>query len=150
MSAEGPPASGSYLQQEASLIGEIIDGRYRMIRKLGEGGMGEVYAAEHVHIEKRFAVKLLRPEIVSNQEAVSRFRQEARSASSIGHRNIIGIEDFGTLPDGRVYMCMELLAGAALNDMIAQPQPVDRLLNIIIQSGHGLAAAHAKGIIHRD
>ncbi|MEJ7597655.1 MAG: serine/threonine-protein kinase [Kofleriaceae bacterium] len=151
MSADGPPASGSYLQQQgASLIGEVIDGRYRMIRKLGEGGMGEVYAAEHVHIEKRFAVKLLRPEIVSNAEAVSRFRQEARSASSIGHRNIIGIEDFGQLPDGRIYMCMELLAGAALNDLIAQPQPVDRLLNIIIQSGHGLAAAHAKGIIHRD
>jgi serine/threonine-protein kinase len=121
-----------------------------MVRKLGEGGMGEVYAAEHVHIEKRFAVKLLRPEIVSNAEAVSRFRQEARSASSIGHRNIIGIEDFGQLPDGRIYMCMELLAGAALNDLIAQPQPVDRLMNIIIQSGHGLAAAHAKGIIHRD
>jgi serine/threonine protein kinase len=132
------------------MIGEVLDGRYRMIRKLGEGGMGEVYAAEHVHIEKRFAVKLLRPEIVSNAEAVSRFRQEARSASSIGHRNIIGIEDFGQLPDGRIYMCMELLAGAALNDLIAQPQPVDRLLNIIIQSGHGLAAAHAKGIIHRD
>ena len=148
--SEGPPASGSYLQQEASLIGEVLDGRYRMVRKLGEGGMGEVYAAEHVHIEKRFAVKLLRPEIVSNAEAVTRFRQEARSASSIGHRNIIGIEDFGQLPDGRIYMCMELLDGAALNDLIAQPQPVDRLMNIIIQSGHGLAAAHAKGIIHRD
>ena len=147
-----PPASGSFPQAPPapSLVGEVIDGRYRIFKKLGEGGMGEVYAAEHVHIEKKFAVKLLRPEIVSNAEAVSRFRQEARSASSIGHRNIIGIEDFGQLPDGRIYMCMELLAGAALNDLIAQPQPVDRLLNIIIQSGHGLAAAHAKGIIHRD
>ncbi|HET7500028.1 MAG TPA: serine/threonine-protein kinase, partial [Kofleriaceae bacterium] len=141
---------GSEAQESPSLIGQILDGRYRIIRKLGEGGMGEVFAAEHVHIEKRFAIKLLRPEIVSNAEAVTRFRQEARSSSSIGHRNIIAIEDFGQLADGRIYMCMELLNGAALNDMITQPIGVDRLLNILIQTGHGLAAAHAKGIIHRD
>ena len=140
---------------EASLIGEVLDGRYRVVKKIGEGGMGEVYAAEHVHIEKRFAVKLLRPEIVSNPEAVTRFRQEARSASSIGHNNIIAIEDFGQLPDGRIYMCMELLNGAPLNDMLVDaalqpPLTVERLLNILIQTGHGLAAAHHKGIVHRD
>ena len=122
----------------------------RSSKKLGEGGMGEVYAAEHVHIDKRFAIKLLRPEIVSNQEAVTRFQQEARSSSSIRHHNIIAIEDFGKLSDGRIYMCMELLDGAALNDLILQPQPVERLLNILIQTGHGLAAAHAKDIVHRD
>ncbi|HEY4238513.1 MAG TPA: protein kinase [Kofleriaceae bacterium] len=141
-------ASGSMAAPD--LVGQVLDGRYRLIRKLGEGGMGEVYAAEHIHIEKRFAVKMLRPEIVSNKEAVQRFRQEARSSSSIGHRNIIAIEDFGELSDGRIYMCMELLNGAALNDLIVQPMPVDRLLNILIQTGHGLAAAHAKGIVHRD
>jgi serine/threonine-protein kinase len=151
MSVDGPPASGSEPQiQSPSLVGQILDGRYRIIRKIGEGGMGEVYAAEHVHIEKRFAIKLLRQEIVSNPEAVTRFRQEARSSSSIGHRNIIAIEDFGQLIDGRIYMCMELLNGAALNDMITQPLAVDRLLNILIQTGHGLAAAHAKNIVHRD
>jgi len=140
------PADGA----EASLIGEVLDNRYKILKKLGEGGMGEVYAAEHIHIEKKVAIKLLRPEIVSNQEAVSRFRQEARSASSIGHRNIIGIDDFGQLKDGRIYLCMELLDGAPLNDMIKEPISADRLLNILIQTGHGLAAAHAKGIIHRD
>jgi serine/threonine protein kinase len=152
MSFDGPPASpgSGPLAQPSSLVGQIIDGRYRIIRKLGEGGMGEVFAAEHIHIEKRFAIKLLRPEIVSNPEAVTRFRQEARSSSSIGHRNIIAIEDFGQLADGRIYMCMELLNGAALNDMITQPMGLDRLLNILVQTGHGLAAAHAKGIIHRD
>ncbi len=151
MSADGPPASGSLPQaQSPSLVGQILDGRYRITRKLGEGGMGEVYAADHVHIEKRFAIKLLRQEIVSNPEAVTRFRQEARSSSSIGHRNIIDIEDFGQLSDGRIYMCMELLNGSALNDLLTQPIGVDRLLNILIQTGHGLAAAHAKGIIHRD
>ncbi|MEZ4360205.1 MAG: serine/threonine-protein kinase [Kofleriaceae bacterium] len=147
-----PPASGSFpeMPSSPSLVGEVLDGRYRLVRKLGEGGMGEVYAADHVHIEKRFAVKLLKQEIVSNPEAVSRFRQEARSASSIGHRNIIAIEDFGQLPDGRIYMCMELLDGAPLNDLIKQPMPPERLVNILIQTGHGLAAAHAKGIVHRD
>jgi len=147
-----PPASGSFPQAPAapSLVGEVIDGRYRIFKKLGEGGMGEVYAAEHVHIEKQFALKLLKAEIVSNAEAVKRFQQEARSSSSIKHRNIIAVEDFGRLTDGRIYMCMELLAGAPLNDMIQQPMPADRLLNILIQAGHGLAAAHAKGIVHRD
>lgn len=152
MSVDGPPASGSlpYAVAAPSLIGEVLDGRYKILRKLGEGGMGEVFAAEHVHIEKRFAIKLLRPEIISNPEAVTRFRQEARSSSSIGHRNIIAIEDFGQLADGRIYMCMELLNGAALNDLITQPQTIERLLNILIQTGHGLAAAHAKNIVHRD
>src|SRR3954465_5993938 len=149
MSVDSPPASGA-IPQSPSLVGQILDGRYRITGKLGEGGMGEVYAADHVHIEKKFAIKLLRPEIVSNPEAVTRFRQEARSSSSIGHRNIIAIEDFGQLADGRIYMCMELLNGAALHEMIQQPMAADRLLNILIQTGHGLAAAHAKGIVHRD
>ncbi len=145
-------ASGSFPQAPPapSLVGQVLDGRYRIVKLIGEGGMGEVYAAEHVHIEKKFAIKLLKQEIVSNAEAVTRFRQEARSSSSIGHRNIIAIEDFGQLNDGRIYMCMELLNGAALNDLIQSPMGADRLLNILIQTGHGLAAAHAKGIVHRD
>ncbi len=148
---DGPP-SGAFPQAPPapSLIGQILDGRYRIMQLIGEGGMGEVYAAEHIHIEKKYAVKLLKPEIVSNAEAVQRFRQEARSSSSIGHRNIIAIDDFGQLSDGRIYMCMELLNGAALNDMIQHPMGADRLLNILIQTGHGLAAAHAKNIVHRD
>jgi len=113
--------------------------------------MGEVYLAEHIYIEKRVAIKLLRADVLSNQEAVSRFRQEARSASTIGHDNIIQIDDFGTLPDGRIYMAMEFLDGLALNDMLhREPLPLPRALDILIQVGRGLAAAHAKGITHRD
>ncbi len=151
MSSEST-GSGSlpYADGSSSLLGQVIDGRYKIFKKLGEGGMGEVYAAEHVHIDKKFAIKLLKSEIVSNQEAVTRFQQEARSSSSIKHRNIIAIEDFGKLSDGRIYMCMELLNGQALNDLIQTPQPIDRLLNILIQTGHGLAAAHARNIVHRD
>jgi serine/threonine-protein kinase len=146
-----PSASASMPAAETpSLVGQVINGRYRIMRKLGEGGMGEVYAAEHVHIEKHVAIKLLKAEIVSNKEAVARFRQEARSASSIGHKNIIGIDDFDQLADGRIYLCMELLDGQPLNELIQQPLPPERLLNILIQTGHGLAAAHAKNIVHRD
>src|SRR5437016_10086 len=86
------------------LVGQVLADRYKIVRLLGEGGMGQVYEAQHVNINKRFAIKLLRPEIVSNQEAVQRFRQEAWSASSIGHDNIIEIDDFATLPSGAVYL----------------------------------------------
>jgi serine/threonine-protein kinase len=137
-------------KEHEDAVGQVIADRYRLVKKLGEGGMGEVYVAEHVHIEKRVALKLLRPEVLSNQEAVTRFKQEARSASSIGHENIIEIDDFGTLPDGRVYLTMEYLAGAPLADMIEEPLPLDRALSILIQTCRGLAAAHAKGIVHRD
>lgn len=149
-SANGDLTAGSSGAVESAMTGQVLDGRYRIVAKLGEGGMGEVYAAEHVHIEKRVAVKLLRHEILSNEEAVTRFRQEARSASSIGHENIINIEDFGTLPDGRVYLCMELLDGKPLNDLLEENLGPERLLNILIQTCHGLAAAHRKGIVHRD
>ena len=151
-STPGGGASAGDSEATASDVmpGQVIDGRYRVTAKLGEGGMGEVYAAEHVHIEKRVAIKLLRKEILTNQEAVQRFRQEARSASSIGHRNIIEIEDFGALADGRIYLCMELLDGAPLSDLLKSGLPPDRGLSIVIQTCHGLAAAHAKGITHRD
>src|SRR5215813_1433935 len=148
---DGSPVVPDVLTPQAPMIGQLIGERYRILRKIGEGGMGEVYVAEHIHIEKKVALKLLRPEVLSNQEAVARFRQEARSASAIGHDNIIQIDDFGTMPDGRVYMAMEYLQGSPLNDMIArEPLPLPRALDILIQTGKGLAAAHQKGITHRD
>ena len=126
------------LTAQAPMIGQLIGDRYRILRKIGEGGMGEVYVAEHVHIEKKVAIKLLRPEVLSNAEAVARFRQEARSASAIGHDNIIEIDDFGTLPDGRVYMAMEFLAGpgAERHDR-PRAAALPRALDIMIQVGEG-------------
>ena len=117
---------------------------------IGEGGMGEVYAAEHVHIEKKYAIKLLR----------ARDRVERRGGDALPPGGAVELVDrspqhhrdrrLRPAPRRRIYMCMELLNGAALNDLITTPMPVDRLLNILIQTGHGLAAAHAKGIVHRD
>jgi len=151
------PKDGTKLQPvgaapSPSLVGGVIAERYRILRKLGEGGMGEVYEAQHVYIDKKFALKLLRPEITTNPEAVARFHQEARSASSIGHDNIVGIDDFGRLPDGSVYLAMELLSGQSLSDRLRTPPPLtlDETLAIAIQACCGLSAAHAKGIIHRD
>jgi len=135
----------------ADAVGEIIDDRYKLVRKLGEGGMGEVYEAAHVFIEKRVAIKLLRSEIMANAEAVSRFRQEARSASSIGHENIIKVEYFGQLSDGRVYLAMEFLDGRPFDTAVEKGElSMPAMLDVMVQVCRGLAAAHSKGIVHRD
>ena len=145
------PAQGTQVPaRPSSPVGSILDGRYRILRQLGAGGMGEVYEAEHIHIEKKLAIKLLHAEVASSPDAVQRFRLEARAASLIGHRNIVEMLDFGQLPDGRIYMCMELVDGVPLSELLDRPVPADRLLDILIQIGQGLAAAHNKGIVHRD
>src|SRR5581483_11797452 len=149
---DGTPLVKDTQAKVGDLVGQVVADRYRIIKLLGEGGMGQVYEAQHVNINKRFAIKLLRPEIVSNPEAVQRFRQEAWSASSIGHDNIIEIEDFATLPSGAVYLAMEFLAGESLADrMMATPAlGFAESLDICLQVGSGLAAAHEKSIVHRD
>jgi serine/threonine-protein kinase len=134
------------------MVGQVLAERYRVVRLVGEGGMGQVYEAQHVNINKRFALKLLRPEITSNAEAVARFRQEAWSASSIGHENIIEIEDFATLPNGSVYLAMEFLTGLPLSERMREDPPMTfaESLDVTLQVASGLAAAHEKGIVHRD
>ena len=150
------PKDGTQLLPEGreatDLVGQVIGGRYRLTRCLGRGGMGEVYEGEHVHITKKVAIKLLHPEINADPEALERFRQEARSASSIGHDNIVSIDDFGTLEDGRFYLCMEFLQGQSLSEAMLHHGGVEirRALGLLIQVCHGLEAAHAKGIVHRD
>jgi serine/threonine-protein kinase len=139
------------VDEPTSLVGSVLAERYRITRLIGEGGMGQVYEAEHVHIAKRFAIKLLKPDIVSQPATVARFRQEARSASSIGHENIVEIEDFATLPDGSVYLAMELLDGESLADRMHRgPVPLPEAAQIVGAVLRGLGAAHDKGIVHRD
>ncbi len=137
--------------QVESREGQILADRYRIKKMIGEGGMGEVYEAEHIYIKKTVALKLLRGEITSNAEAVTRFHQEALAASTIGHENIVTIDDFGRLPDGSVYLTMEYLAGEPLSDLMLRGRmDPARALEIVAQMCRGLAAAHSKGIIHRD
>src|SRR2546421_13082606 len=101
------------------LPGQIIPGtRYRVLAKIGQGAMGVVYAAEHVDLEKRVALKLLAARIARRPDAVERFRNEARTASKIGSPYICDVTDFGSVPDGRVFLAMEYLAGRSLRAVL--------------------------------
>jgi eukaryotic-like serine/threonine-protein kinase len=158
--AEGQfcPTDGTQLLAEPGpspdgdpLVGQVVAERFRVLDRLGAGGMGTVYRAEHIYIKKHVALKLLRPEITANPEAITRFQREALSASTIGHDNIVRIDDFGRLPDGQVYLTMEFLDGCPLAELLkSSTLTMVQLLDIALQTCHGLAAAHSKGIVHRD
>jgi serine/threonine protein kinase len=133
-------------------IGAIIDDRYEVEARLGEGGMGVVYRCRHLIIDKLVAMKVLRLDMARNTEVTERFLNEARSASSIGNPHIISILDFGRLPDGATYFLMEFLEGVPLTNLLSktEPLPLPRLLNIAIQLTEALGSAHEAGIVHRD
>jgi serine/threonine-protein kinase len=132
-------------------VGTVLGDRYRIIRRLGEGGMGTVYEAEHTSIGRRVAVKVLHPEYARKQELVERFELEARAAGSIGHEHIVAVLDFGT-HEQVPYIAMEFLHGENLADVVERVRvlPVEIAAAIVGQVLAALAAAHAKGIVHRD
>jgi serine/threonine protein kinase/tetratricopeptide (TPR) repeat protein len=132
--------------------GMVIPGtRYRLIRWLGDGGMGVVYEAQHVDIERRVAIKVLRPEVCNHPQAMQLFRDEARAAARIGSSYIVEILDFAELPDGRLLYAMELLGGRPLSrELAGRPLPPGRALPILRQLCKGLASAHAAHVVHRD
>ena len=135
-----------------ALIGSLAAGRYRIIKQLGEGGMGRVYLAEHVAIEKRVALKVLRAEYATKGEIVTRFQQEAISASRIKHPNVLDVFDFGQLDNGCFYLAMEYLEGCDLADEITRRRVLDVAtgIRISMQICRALAAAHVNGVVHRD
>ena len=132
------------------MIGTTI-GNYVVKEKIGEGGMGVVYLAEHPRIGRQVAIKVLLPEYSQNPEVVARFFTEARASSAIKNEHIIDIIDFGELPDKSSYIIMEWLEGAPLTKVLQEGKmPVDRALHIARGMGRALAAAHSRGIVHRD
>ncbi|MEO5768030.1 MAG: serine/threonine-protein kinase, partial [Polyangia bacterium] len=135
-----------------SLVGATLAGRYQIIRRIGEGGMGAVYEARHTIIGKRIAVKVLLEKFLTKADFVARLLQEARLASAIGHEHIVDVTDFGTTDDGRAFVAMEFLEGESLAQLVMReaPLPVERSLRITRQVASALGAAHAKGIVHRD
>lgn len=137
--------------EDMARLGQTV-GNYRLNSILGRGGMGTVYAGEHVYIRKPVALKVLHPQFAKYPEAVNRFLREARAASLINHANIVDVTDFGLLPDGVVYFVMEYLEGESLEDIIERDSAVElyRAINIANQIALALDAAHAQKIIHRD
>ncbi len=132
--------------------GEIIDGKYRIVRLLGEGGMGAVYEGENTRIHRRVAIKVLHSGVAEQGEAVARFEREAQAAGRIGSEHIVEVLDLGTLAGGDRYLVMEYLDGEGLGTRIkdrGRLTPAE-LCPIAHQLMEGLAAAHGAGIIHRD
>ena len=135
------------------LVGALVSGRYRIQRRLGEGGMGVVYLARHEAIEKRVAIKILKAEYSQRSEIVARFQQEAKSASRVKHPNIVDVFDFGQIEDGRFFLALEYLEGRDLAQEMSRMgrrMPAPRALELVTQVCSALAAAHAKGVVHRD
>lgn len=134
------------------LLGQLISGRYRVLDTIGTGGMGQVYLAEHVAIQKRVALKVLHPEYSSKHEIVERFRQEAISASRIKHPNVLEIFDYGELENGCSFIVMELLEGRDLGHALEKDGPLSppAAVEVLLQICRALEAAHTSGVVHRD
>ena len=135
---------------EDSTIGRLLAGRYRVIRRLGEGGMGSVYEAEHVQLGRRVAIKLLHEQHATSIDLRTRFEREARMLSQLRHPNVVTITDFG-IDDGKPFLVMDLLSGRDLASLIKEGRVApERAIGIVRQILRGVAHAHARGLVHRD
>jgi len=149
------PRDGTALRSsnpQADLVGSIVAERYHILKKLGEGGMGSVYLAEHVKMGRKAALKVMNPGMAQDPDAIARFNREAANASRLNHPNICGIYDFGETPDGMIYLAMEFIEGASLTSLIEKSGalPAPRAAGIIHQAADALQVAHDYGIVHRD
>ena len=151
MTEESPNSEATSSERGSELIGQLLAGRYRVERLLGSGGMGSVYRAEHIHMRKAVAVKVLHREMTAVPEVVARFEREAVAAGRIEHPNVVQASDFGRLEDGAFYLVLEYVEGQSLAKLIERgPGAPERALHITRQVADALAAAHAQNIIHRD
>ncbi len=142
----------SVAREDRGRIGELLDERYRIVDRLGSGGMGHVYLAEHVVVGRRFAVKFLRADFSHRRDLEARFRREARAAGHLASEHVAAVVDFGFASDGVPFLVMEYLEGTNLAELVRRqgPLPVPRAVAIMLQAGSGIGAAHHAGIIHRD
>lgn len=132
-------------------LGKVIAGRYRLEARVGEGGMGIVYRARHVLIDRVVAVKLIRPDLRGETHLRAWMLREARAANRVDHAHIIDIHDIGETDDGELYLVMEYLVGTPLSNELAHgPMPLNRGVDILEQMGAALSRAHDLGVVHRD
>jgi eukaryotic-like serine/threonine-protein kinase len=141
-----------YEQSQTNPSDLILDGRYRLLDTLGKGSVGAVYKAEHLWMHKTVAIKLLRPEVISSEEAVKRFAREARLASLMDNAHCVNVYDFAQAPDGTYYLAMEFLEGQTLHKTIRKEKrlPLDQCREIFLPILEALSAAHSLGVVHRD
>lgn len=134
------------------LVGQVIADRYHISKKLGEGGMGAVYLAEHVKMGRQSAIKVMGSGMSHDPEAISRFNREAANASRINHPNVCAVYDFGETEDGTIYLAMEFIEGRTLSNLLKEtgPLPLPRAAALLRQCADALQAAHELGIVHRD
>ena len=148
------PADGTVLEKAADdpLLGQTLADKYRIEELINEGGMGAVYRATHVLMDKTVAVKVLHPALAADDKIVARFSREARAASRISHPHALSVTDFGEDKGGVVFLVMEYLNGQTLKEVIRNesPMPLPRIVEIIRQVCGALEAAHAEGVVHRD
>jgi serine/threonine-protein kinase len=132
-------------------LGKTVAGRYRLEARLGEGGMGVVYRARHVLIDRVCAIKLIRPDLRGETHLRAWMLREARAANRVDHAHIVQIHDVGETDDGELYLVMEYLVGTALSSVVAKgPLPIERAVDVIEQMCAALARAHDLGVVHRD
>jgi tRNA A-37 threonylcarbamoyl transferase component Bud32 len=148
------PKDGSALRPKGGndpIVGQIIADRYHVLKRVGEGGMGRVYLAEHVRMGRMCAIKVMRSALLNDDEAMARFAREASNAARILHPNVAAVFDYGE-SDGVVYLVMELVDGEALSSILARERalPVPRVLDLAKQVTEALIAAHEMGVVHRD
>jgi len=135
---------------ESVMLGKTIS-HYKILEKLGEGGMGVVYKAEDTKLKRAVALKFLPPELTRDEEAKERFIHEAQAASSLQHNNICNIHDINKTTDGQLYMVMDCYEGELLKEKVARgPMKIDEAIDITVQIAQGLTKAHEKSIVHRD
>lgn len=127
-------------------------GSYRLERQIGEGGIARVYLATHAVLERRYAVKVLKPDFASSATLIERLRREARTTSVLRHENIVEVVDFGMTDEGAPYLVLEWIDGRSVQEVIDASEPIHlgRAARIVTQIAAGLATAHEKGIVHRD
>ncbi len=144
--------AGPRKEKKDPLLGEVLGGRFVVLKKIGAGGMGAVYRARQEGMDRDVAVKVLLGDLAENETVLRRFTLEALAVSRLRHPNTIQIFDYGQTPQGNPYIAMEMLEGLTLHDLLRQerPLPIRRALRIMAQVAASLSEAHGKGIVHRD